>query len=366
MFELSPATGGGWDLTTLYTFKGGEDGYSPVGTLVMDKAGSLYGATKTGGNGTYFECFTGTSQSGCGTVFVLSPDRNGGWKKKTLYQFQGIGQVKDGFFPSGPLVLDPAGNLYGTTLFGGTGGCAQLGCGTVFEVSPNAIGRKETILVHFTGGNGGPGGGFPQQGVIFDSAGNLYGVTANGGPPNQVCTDGCGTAFKLRPKPGGGWTMVPLYTFPPVYAFPWSPPVLDSNGNLYGTALGPDFSGLVFKLEPSSASWKAQILHKFSGADGTQPQQLVMDNSGTLYGTTMWGGIDQPCFGAIVGCGVIFTLSPSSAGAWSETILYRFSGGSDGAFPAGPLTIDDMGNLFGVNSGNKTGSGYGTVFEILP
>jgi len=372
IFELSATGGGDWNLTTLYTFQGGLDGNAPTATLVRDASGNLYGATTTGGNGTSSACNTGTGQFGCGTVFELSPDGNGGWQKTTLYQFQGIvGRVGDGLFPSGPLVLDSAGNLYGTTALGGGGPCAQQGCGTVFELSPSAGGWTETIIAKFRGGSGGDAGAAPEAGVIFDAAGNLYGTTINGGSNNAACLpEGCGTVFKMTPKNGGGWSVIPLFTFRGGNgAFPASPLVIDRTGALYGVARGGSANGgVVYKLAPSSGEWNETVLVQFKGPNGSLPSgPLVFDENGNLYGATGYGGTDKLCFGAIRGCGLIFKLSPStsgsSSGSWTETILYRFAGEADGTYPNAPLIFDSRGNLYGVAS---TGGsfGFGTVFEI--
>lgn len=358
VFELSPASGGGWNLTTLYTFQGGQDGYTPIATLAMDKAGNLYGATSIGGNGTSSYCDNGTGPKGCGTIFELSPSGGGGWQKTILYQFQGvIGKLHDGIYPSGPLVLDSAGNLYGTTEFGGDGGgCLLQGCGTVFELSPSAGGWNETILVSISYGLA------PLAGMIFDSAGNLYGTTSGGTNP-VFCYVGCGTAFKLSPKAGGGWEVTPLYTFPPVYAGPWTPLVLDSSGALYGSSDGGNFKGVIYKLNPSSSASRFTLVRKFNGTEGSRPGQLVFDTNGNIYGTTVYGGSDQLCCGAIQGCGEVFKLSPTSSGAWQETILYRFQGKTDGSLPGSPVIFDNSGNIYGVATEGGT-FGYGTVFEI--
>lgn len=367
VFELSPATGGGWNLTTLYTFLGGLDGNQPVAGLVRDQAGNLYGATQTGGNGTSSNCDIGTGQHGCGTIFELSPDGNGGWQKTTLYQFQGIvgTRVRDGLFPSGSLVLDSAGNLYGTTLYGGAN-VAGYGGGTVFELSPNGTGWSEKILVSFQNGEvGSSGGAFPEGGVIFDSAGNLYGTTEGGGSFNRACIpQGCGTVFKLSPKRGGVWGVTPIHTFVGGDgAFPKSALTFDSAGNLFGTASwGQKLDGVVFKLEPSSTGWKETVIHTFGGSDGLLPSgALVVDSGGNVYGTTSLGG--KACAGKLSGCGEIFELSPSPAGSWSEKVLYRFTGGADGASPFGPLTFDDLGDIYGVAPQGGT-FGFGTIFEI--
>jgi uncharacterized repeat protein (TIGR03803 family) len=360
VFELSPASGGGWTLTVLYTFQGGDDGASPNSTLVMDAAGNLYGETAYGGSGKSVYC-----NGGCGTVFELSPNASGGWAKTTLYNFQGNppgSAFFDGWFPLGGLALDKAGNLYGTTLLGGES-CSfgDSGCGVVFELSPSASGSwSETLIRQFYG----PGGAMPEGGVIFDSAGNLYGTTSEGGPSNGDCYYGCGTVFKLSPKSGGGWTATVLHIFSGSNGnSPYSGLVMDSKGNLYGTTLqgGAWNEGVVFELERSGATWNEVGLFQFDGSDGAYPfVPLSIDSSGNLYGTTESGG--QGCSGS--GCGVVFKLA-QSAGKWQESTYYFFKGEPDGSEPAGAVTFDSAGTLFGVTAQGGTAN-FGTFYEITP
>jgi uncharacterized repeat protein (TIGR03803 family) len=176
VFKLSPMSGGGWQETVLHTFSGGSDGAASVANLIMDASGNLYGTTSAGGD-LSTTCF----QTGCGVVFELSPDSGGGWTETVLHTFGGA----DGSFPMAGLAMDSAGNLYGTTLRGGNlSVCGGSGCGGVFELSPKVGGGwTETVLHKF--GAGGRDGINPQGGVILDAAGNLYGTTRGGGDNTQ-------------------------------------------------------------------------------------------------------------------------------------------------------------------------------------
>jgi hypothetical protein len=207
-----------WKEKVLYSFQGGTDGAIPAGAVVFDKAGNLYGATGDGGAST---C-DGPGQ--CGTVYQLAPPatKGGAWTETVLYIFKGHAQ-NDGATPEGGLVIDQAGNLYGTTGYGGSGSCTLLGgavgCGTVYELSPPAKQGDpwtETVLYSFQGGND----GFVGFGdLVFDKAGNLYGATLFGGGKGTTCDSlyggQCGTVFKLSPPKakGGKWTEKVLHTF---------------------------------------------------------------------------------------------------------------------------------------------------------
>ncbi|HYM74970.1 MAG TPA: choice-of-anchor tandem repeat GloVer-containing protein [Candidatus Dormibacteraeota bacterium] len=363
VFELSPRSGG-WTLATIYTFQGGNDGSNPNATLVMDAAGNLYGETAFGGNGKSVYC-----NGGCGTVFELSPNSNGGWTKTTLYNFQGNppgSSFFDASYPAGGLVLDKAGNLYGTTLNGGES-CSftNAGCGVVFELSPNSSGGwTETLLHKFSGA----GGAYPEGGVIFDSAGNLYGTTFEGGPSNLSCYYGCGTVFKLTPKSGGGWTASVLHTFNGSNgSFPSAGLVMDGKGNLYATTPeGGAFGvGVVFELEPQGSTWKRVPVFQFRLTSGYSPfAPLTVDSSGNLYGTTEAGPVGGAFCPAQGGCGVVFKLT-QSAGKWQESIVHAFTGQPDGVGPLGSVTINSQGNIFGVTGQGGTAN-LGAIYEITP
>jgi uncharacterized repeat protein (TIGR03803 family) len=265
----------------------------------------------------------------------------------------------DGSQPFTSLVSDAAGNLYGTTSVGGA-----FQAGTVFKLTHGTSGWTETLLYSFSGGKDGhqPGG------LVFDGAGNLYGTTTQGGTHNV------GVVFRLSPTASGTWKQYVLYNFSPsqggVPPFGWYPfsLTIDSAGNLYGITLygikHPQ-GGTVFRLSPNpSGGWTHSILYEFSGGvDGEFPalRNLTLDAQGNLYGTTNNGGT--------YGAGVVFRLSPTPSGPWTETILYAFTGGIDGAGPNGGLIFDKAGNLYGTTiSGGSTKCypGCGVVFKLSP
>lgn len=257
-----------WAETVIYRFAGGRDGAAPgYGNLVFDQAGNVYGTTSNGG------------VSG-GTVFELTPS-NGGWTESVLYVFRG---GDDGAVPWGGLVLDKAGNLYGTTYKGGGKGCSGGGCGTVFELTPSGSGWTETILYSFQGGSDGYA---PSAGLVFDQSGNLYGATLFGGSGHG------GTVFELTPS-NGTWIFNLLYSLSSSEG-PYDSLVFDAAGNLYGTAAQDDGAGLVFELTPGSGGWTYTALHKFTGDyDGEAPLgSPLVDASGNVYGTALNGGADS-------------------------------------------------------------------------
>jgi uncharacterized repeat protein (TIGR03803 family) len=277
--------------TILYRFTGGVDGNYPNGSLVRDAAGNLFGATDEGGNS---NCQNGDG-TGCGTVFKV--DMNG--TETVLYNFTG----KDGWIPNSGLVRDDAGSFYGTTNQGGDLNCGQnqSGCGVVFKLDKNGV---ETVLHTFTNRNGAEPGG----GVIRDANGTLYGTTLIGGNLGCGYVEGCGVVFKLDKT--GKETVLHRFRGKPDGFEPSGGLVPDANGNLYGTTVsGGTFNyGTVFKLDTLG---KSTVLHSFTGkADGRFPQSmtLVIDGSGSLYGTAFLGG-DVNC-GSFGGCGVVFKLTP--------------------------------------------------------
>ena len=281
IFELTPS-GGSWTETTLYNFKGLNDGFGPGGGLVFDSAGNLYGTTPDAG------------AHSSGVVFELSPSAHG-WHYKVIHQFTGN---RDGAVGSlGNLLLDVAGNLYGTTELGGVNGA-----GAVYELSPTARGPwKTTVLYDFKGM---PDAANPYGGLIFDKAGSLYGTTYFGG------TAGMGTVFQLTPGPNGAWQQNVLYSFQGGTdgSFPTATPIFSAAGSLYGTtSTGGRPScdcGTVFKLTLTGGSWNEKIVHFFGkGRDGYSPNYgLTFDPAGSLYGTTPFGGSE--------GQGTVFELTP--------------------------------------------------------
>jgi hypothetical protein len=393
----------------LYGFKGGADGAFPSSSLVMDSAGNLYGTASEGGNPS--GCVSNYAP-GCGVVFELA-SVNGAWQESVLYAFLG---GSDGESPSGNLVFDASGNLYGTTSRGGTGtACGTVGCGTVFELSPNPNGGwTKTSLYNFRSE---PDGAFPV-GLTFDGSRKLYGITTAGGSggrgvvyelsrsgqdgpgiekviysfstfetqPNPVlvfdsegnlygtyyqlysCYPGCGAVFQLK-QSGGIWTESRMVDFSGGGngGEPMAGVILDNEGNLYGTgAEGGNNWGMAFEIKRSGSKLKGIMLHNFcslnSCADGAVPQAgLVMDTSGVLYGTTSAGG-RCPLY---CGSGVVFKLTHTKYG-WEETVLHAFQGGSDGTTPNQSLILDGRGNLYGTTSPDPyISAGYGTVFEVM-
>jgi uncharacterized repeat protein (TIGR03803 family) len=277
----------------------------------------------------------------------------GSGSESALYSFSGSSDPK---FPYAGLIFDKSGNLYGTTE---SGGANTLG--TVFEMSPNANGTwTETVLYSFTGA---ADGGQPYGGLVLDAAGNLYGTTNYGGSTN--CNSGCGTVFKLTPG-SGGWTESVIYTFTGGAdgREPYARLRFDAAGNLYGTTLqGGNVNstctsgcGTIFKLTPGSSGYTETVLYAFQGgADGASPYDgLTLDAAGNLYGTTYAGG---------TGSGTIFKLTPGSSG-WTETVLHAFKGGYDGKSPYGDVILDAAGNLYGTTF--QGGQGYGVVFQVAP
>jgi len=322
-----------------HKFTGGMAGAYPAGGVIRDAQGNSYGVTQMGGSFNY------------GTVFMLSPTG----KETVLHSFTG----QDGLWPSAELIRDGEGNLYGVTSDGGTaeGGKCHFGCGVVFKVSTTG---KETVLHAFTGG---ADGGNPITPLLMDKARNLYGVTFGAG--DSSCTGGCGVVFRLNNV--GKETILYTFTGGTDGAGP-STLIRDASGNLYGsTRGGGDINcnrggcGTVFNLDKNG---KKTILYSFTDEiDGVAPVGLIRDVTGNFFGVAWQGGDLSGCGGT--GCGTVFKLDSSH----KETVLYRFSGGIDGANPNPPLIRDAAGNLYGVTEDggdlNCYGNiGCGTVFEV--
>jgi uncharacterized repeat protein (TIGR03803 family) len=303
--------------TVLHRFTGA-DGQSPseYGHLIGDSAGDIYGTTVSGG------------ASGAGVVFKLNKTTG----ETVLHSFTG---GADGGLPQDGLIRDSAGNLYGTTSAGG-----ESDGGVVFKVDTTGT---ETVLYNFKIGRG---GAVPYTSLIQDSEGNLYGTTTRGGASRS------GVVFKLNTT----GTETPLYSFTGGAdgENPYSDLIPDSEGNLYGTTVGGGVSiwGVVFKLDKTGTE---TVLHSFTGgADGGFPLAgVIRDSEGDLYGTTQSAGISL--------AGVVFKLDPTG----TETVLYAFTGGADGAYPLGGLIRDSAGNLYGTASGGGA-SRQGVVFKLDP
>ncbi len=281
------AAGGTFGFGTIYTadehggylllnsFQGGTDGSLPQGPPVIDPlSGDLYGTTAHGGGA-----------CDCGTVFLQSYGDFYYYQK--VYAFSG----SEGKLPFAGLAVDAAGNFYGTTEYGGADDC-----GTVFKITPDFT---ETALHTFTCGSD---GGYPAASLILDSKGNLYGEAANGG---TGCGGGggCGTIFKLTPN--GTFTVLHAFTDDEGH-IPWQGLIMDAHKNLYGVTdtAGAGGLGTVFKLTHKG---KLIVLHAFAGgSDGNGPgSPLIMDGSGNLYGTTLYGGDDNCLEGA---CGTVYKI----------------------------------------------------------
>lgn len=341
VFELSPNGSGGWNETVLYNFTGGVDGGNPsYSRVIFDGAGNIYGTTERGGA---YEN---------GVVFKLSP-AGANWTETTLHSFAG---GADGFFPLTGLIMEPVGNLYGTTWAGGA-----LGGGTVFELSKS--GGVWTEQVIYAAGASKYG---MTAGLTMDAAGNIFGVSYS-------------TIFELSPNGIGGWNPTVLHTFirnPKGGNFLAGTPVLDKAGNLYGTTtawnaqaeFSHDFRGTVYELSPGkNGQWIKKTLFIFLPYDGALEGNapyggVVLDGAGNIYGTTIVGGA--------YGQGTVFELVASAGtGSYTEKVLWSFNG-TDGSQPYGGVILDRAGNLYGTTAYGGTGDGGngfgGVVFEVTP
>lgn len=332
VFELSPGSGGTWNPTVLYAFQGTNDGFRPYGTLVFDKEGNLYGVAGAG------------ELSQTGVVFRLTKRSDGTWSEKVVYLFTKMDSV-----PNGDLTWDNAGNLYGTTRYGGTSHY-----GEVFELSPSGNGVKETVIHNFSPADGVSG---PVAGVTIDNQGNLYGAVYG--------SSGEGAIYELASQGNGQWGLSLLWNFTggADNGYPNSKLTLDANGNLYGTAMGASF-GSVFELSQVNGKWNESTLYTFNhgGAQPLRPQGgLVFDDNGNLYGASPYGG--EGCSNEW--CGTVFRLNPQSGGGWNLTTLHQFQSANDGSQPQAGVLLDNAGgHLFGTTRFGGGRYGYGTVFEI--
>lgn len=305
--------------------------------MTIDHGGNLYGAATQGGN---TNC--NSAPQGCGVVFQLRR-RNSSWTFTRLYAFAG---GSDGFGPQSP-VLGPDAKLYGTTLAGGVEQFCGSGCGTVFSLSPRATVCGSVFCPWTKNGlysfQAGDDGAYPTDSTLtFDSGGNLYGTTAEGGGWRPDCEEyGCGTAYELS-RSSGHWNETILYSFVngladwPQGGVTFAP----GGGNLYGTTVGGGAQnlGTIYQLMPGSP-WTQTVLHNFDGADdGASPvASLISDSSGNLYGTTSAGGPG--------GGGTAFELSPAG-GSGTFNVIYSFSGPRVG--PESNVVMDSGGNLYGT------------------
>lgn len=385
--------------TPIYNFTGGFDGADPASPLAFDNAGNAYGTTVTGG------------ASNCGTVFQLTPGSGGQWQQSVLHSFNCFDEGKN---PYGGVTLDSQGNLYGTTVAGGSGGfCVGDGCGVVFKLTHSGGSWTESVLYNFrdapdAAGPGGPlvfdragnllgtapdGGAFAAGAVfelslsnghwtehilhdftggndgalgslgalLMDNAGNFYGVTELGGEHQA------GTVYKLAPGSGGAYAFSTLYAFQgqPDAAFPYGGLIADSHGNLYGTTYygGSNGAGAVFRVGPGPGigGWRDAVLYSFTGgADGGNPTStLVFAANGKLYGTTSAGG------NAGCDCGVIFSLTPTGINRWAQAVMHTFGTAPDGAYAYYGLTLNSGGQYMGTTAAGGTHN-QGVVYQLTP
>jgi uncharacterized repeat protein (TIGR03803 family) len=357
VFELTSASNV-WTEHLLYHFKGGPDGENPQAGVTFDSAGNLYGTTSQGGD-------IDSCTLGCGTAYVLKPTTNGGWTESLLHSFSNFNR---GVEPNAPLLFDAAGHIFGTTPSGGNGG------GVVFRLNnrDGVWNYEAAYTFKLYDPQHGVTDGQTPQGLVMDNAGNFYGSTSGGGTCAASPTGGCGTIFKLTPNSGGGLTEHILYDFCPQTincldgAGPQGGLIFDAAGNLYGVTpgYGAHNGGTVFKVDPSGVETVLYSLPFKPTTDVAYPTgPLLFDAVGNLYGTALDGGvITASC---PQGCGGAFELSPTTGGAWTERVLYLFTGGNDGAEPTGNLVIDSAGNLYGTASigGN---AGFGVAFQLTP
>jgi uncharacterized repeat protein (TIGR03803 family) len=286
VFQLVPGANGEWTEHVLHSFGGTNDGQAPFAGLIFDQAGHLYGTTLQGG------------AYGYGTVFRLARGKSGKWIEKVLHSFN----QSDGNGPVGGVTLDSAGSLYGTTYYGGA-----HNYGAIFQLSDKSGKWVEKLLHSFNENDG----AYPDAGLVFDGQGELYGTTHYGGTMGQGCEYGCGTVFQLARSKNGKWTET--------------------------------------------------VLHRFntSGKDGFWPfAGVTLDASGDLYGTTTQGGTH--------GYGMVFQLTVDENGKWTEKLFYSFMGdGDDGTNPYASVTFDSTGSLYGTTAWGGSNGGYGTAFEII-
>jgi uncharacterized repeat protein (TIGR03803 family) len=361
IFTLIPPAkaGAAWTETVLYSFTGGTDGAHPVAAVIADAAGNLYGTTSSAGN----------PACGCGTVFELArpPAGQTTWKLSVLHAFTG---APDGSTPAAGLAFDKSGSLYGTTETGGAYGDAQFNNGTVFKLTKTANVWSETILHSFNASR--TDGGSPTGELVLDAAGNLYGTTDYGGTGIEPISGitGSGTVFELaKPTSGATWKSTILHSFSNDLLDGAIPPgrlVFDAAGNLYGlTSIGGHLEdGTIFKLQPPSRAgkgWKEKVLYNFNGTTGAYPLHGLALSAGNLYGTASHGGPSTAC--GSNGCGTVFELNPTSR---KLTVLRSFTGlNGDGATPQADVALNAAGALFTTTSGGGT-LANGTALELTP
>ncbi|MCU1302277.1 MAG: hypothetical protein JWQ87_2561 [Candidatus Sulfotelmatobacter sp.] len=285
---------------------------------------------------------------GGGTVFQLSPSGTG-WTHTVLYSFTG---GTDGGEPYKGVTLDAQGNLYGTAVTGGGGSC-EGGCGVVFKLTKSGGTWTQTVIHYFTGGSDGSG---PGSGVTFDQHGHLYGMTPTAG------AYGLGSVYQLQPQTGGSWKLHVVHAFTggdDGSSGSAGRLILDGAGNLYGVATvgGAYGHGVAFEIVRSQTGWTLVPLYAFKDQpDGASPYGgVIFDKAGNLYGTTYYAGVND--------VGTVYKLTNAN-GSWSETVLYSFKGGTDGSSPISTLVRDAAGNLYGTTSDGGTNCACGVIFKV--
>jgi len=348
VFKLSMGQDGAWTETILHRFEGGSDGAFPLGRLVLDLEGNLYG----------------TTSGVAGTVFKLTPSG----EKTVLYTFCSVANCADGASPNGGLVRDGSGNLYGTTALGGNSAFCPEGCGGVFKVTKTG---EEVVLYSFCSIANCADGSFPIGGdgffndetLVRDGLGNLYGTTPTGGDA-AFCSDdrGCGTVFKVSKD--GKETVLHSFCSSAKCAdgsYPEVGLIQDAASNLYGTTSDGGAHiryGTVYQVNAAGDETVLYSFHGRAAVGQVSPSSLALDAAGNLYGTTAHGGAFNS--------GSVFTVTT----AGRARILYSFNNASDGGEPQGGLVLDSAGNLYGTASAGNlqdcNGNGCGIVFELAP
>jgi uncharacterized repeat protein (TIGR03803 family) len=351
VFKLTRNADGSWKESAIYSFSG-TDGEFPTDGLIFDSAGDRYGTTYLGG-----------SAGSGGTVFKLAPTKRGKWRESVLHSFA---RSQDGWAPVAGLILDQSGNLYGTTPYSDGG---ESYAGTVFKVSPSKDGTwSETVLYTFCSKPKCADGETPYANLVLDAAGNLYGTTTTGGANNDGTVfklvpteDGSWSESVL-------YSFCSLAGCSDG-ASPFDGLIFDGAGNLYGTAQGWGAfdGGVVFELTPTDGTWSESVLYNFCSqtgcSDGSGPlSNLTFDTAGNLYGTTLGGGNTKSCYNW--GCGTVFELMPNSNGQWNESVLHAFAD-RPGIAPYAGVVFDAAGNLYGTTTGIK-GTTVVAVFQITP